>query len=58
MMDQLYSIWHSYKLGYFTKTKAHMEVCVWISQHCLDADDFTFSIGCAMRDALPVTITR
>ena len=50
MLEQLTMIIAAYERGACSKDKAYSEISIWLSQHCVAADDFAFSLGCRARD--------
>jgi hypothetical protein len=55
MLGQLSMYWIAYSTshpGRWSAGRLDLEIGQWMSQHCLDADDFAFSLAIAMRDAL------
>ena len=50
MLDQLWQIWTLYEDQFWSRDRAFLEIRSWLEQHSVAADDFTFSMGCAMRD--------
>jgi hypothetical protein len=50
MLEQLISLWRAYQARRLTVPQLSLEARSWMDQHCLDADDFAFSLGCALRD--------
>jgi hypothetical protein len=49
MLAQLWDDWSRTAAGRWSLQKLDFELSVWMSQHCLEADDFAFSLACAMR---------
>lgn len=47
MLNQLWDLWRRYE-----GCRLEMEVSLWLSQHCVAADDFAFSLACAMQQAV------
>lgn len=47
MLDQLICLWRENEMN---SRRLRSEIAIWMSQHCLSADDFAFSLACAMRD--------
>ena len=50
MLDQLWSYWRRFASGQWTEPKLVLEIDVWLSQHCVAADDFAFSLALALRN--------
>jgi hypothetical protein len=49
MLGQLWGYWSRTIAGRWSLQKLDFELSVWMSQHGLDADDFAFSLACALR---------
>lgn len=49
MLDQLFYYWRAYDAFAWSPEKLRVEVAAWLSQHSVEADDFAFSIGCALN---------
>jgi hypothetical protein len=56
MLAQLWAYWIEYQAGAWSTRKMDLEVRSWMDQHCLDADDFAFGLGCALRDRLNASV--
>jgi hypothetical protein len=49
MLAQLWDDWSRTTAGQWNLQKLDFELSVWMSQHCLDADDFAFDLACSLR---------
>jgi hypothetical protein len=50
MLDQLWTIYDAWRCRNYGDRRAELEVCIWMDQNYLDADDFAFGIAVALRD--------
>lgn len=49
MLDQLWSYWRDAERGRMSLQKLDDELAIWMSQHCVAADDFAFGLCCTLR---------
>lgn len=47
MLDQLWALWTVFQ---HRPSQLHLETRIWMDQHCLDADDLSFTMAALMRD--------
>lgn len=52
MLEQLWGFWQRYDRCEWSPSKLELEVAIWVSQHCLDADDFAFGMATGLLNGL------
>lgn len=55
MLDHLMTYWDAWRSGHITTYRFDLELRMWASQYCVQADDFAFSIVGAMQSYLNQT---
>ena len=56
MLTHLHWIWSNYQSGFYTTRKTDIELRMWTSQYCVDADNFAFSLAGAMLQQLDASV--